>query len=55
MDLNMARTVMTVVAFVTFVGILAWAWSSRRTEDYARAARAALDDDQPQPGAEERK
>jgi cytochrome c oxidase cbb3-type subunit 4 len=37
----------TVVAFATFVGIVAWAYSKRRTEAFRQAANApfALPDD----------
>lgn len=35
----------TVVACVIFLGIVAWAWSSRRKADFAAAARLALDSD----------
>jgi len=31
---------MTVVAFVTFVGIVAWAYSRRRRDAFAQAANA---------------
>lgn len=34
----------TVIAFVIFVGIVIWAWSSRRTRDFAEAARIPLED-----------
>ena len=29
-DLNLARSIVTVAAFVTFVGIVIWAWSGAR-------------------------
>jgi cytochrome c oxidase cbb3-type subunit IV len=41
------RIIFTVVMFVTFVGIVLWAFSSRRKEDFDKAARMALDDDEP--------
>ncbi len=47
MDLNVLRTLMTVVAFLTFIGIVAWAYSARRKHHYEEASRMALDDDQP--------
>ena len=47
MDINDFRMVVTVATFVTFVGIVAWAYSGRRKQDYEKAARMALDDDQP--------
>jgi len=47
MDLNDLRMIVTVVTFLTFVGIVAWAYSSRRRQHYEHAARMALDDDGP--------
>lgn len=45
MDINDLRALMTVIAFITFVGIVLWAWSDRRKQDFAAAAQLALDDD----------
>jgi cytochrome c oxidase cbb3-type subunit 4 len=47
MDINDLRTIMTVVAFLTFIGIIVWAYSGRRKNSFDEAARMALDDDQP--------
>ncbi len=35
----------TVIAFVIFIGIVIWAWSGRRKEDFDKAARMAMDED----------
>ncbi len=35
----------TVVAFVFFVGVVFWAWSGKRKNNFDEAARMALDDD----------
>jgi cytochrome c oxidase cbb3-type subunit 4 len=43
--LNELRTIITVVAFVTFLGIVLWAWSGRRQAAFAQASRIPLDDD----------
>jgi len=42
-------SVFTVVSFAVFVGIVLWAWSSKRTQAFERAAREpfALPDDLP--------
>jgi cytochrome c oxidase cbb3-type subunit IV len=40
------RSGMTVIAFVTFVGIVLWAWSSRKKVDFDVAARSVLDEDE---------
>jgi len=44
MDIVGFRSVMTAVLFVAFVGIVLWAWSSRRRDDFHAAARLAVDD-----------
>jgi len=38
----------TLSLFVLFVGIIAWAWSSKRREDFEQSARLPLDDDPPE-------
>ena len=45
MDVNELRTVMTVVCFVLFVGIVVWAWSSGQRERFSEAARIPLEED----------
>ncbi len=45
MDVSIFQSIWTVVAFVFFVGVVFWAWSSRRQGDFDKAARMALDDD----------
>ncbi len=45
MDLNTIRAAITVVALITFLGIVAWAWSSRRRADFDAAARLPLEED----------
>jgi cytochrome c oxidase cbb3-type subunit 4 len=45
MDLNTIRAAITVAALLTFLGIVAWAWSSRRRADFEAAARLPLDED----------
>ena len=35
----------TVALFLLFVGIIIWAWSSKRTKRFEEAARLPLDDD----------
>lgn len=50
--LNELRTIITVVAFVTFLGIVVWAWSGRRKTAFTQASRIPLDDDDVPPAAE---
>jgi cytochrome c oxidase cbb3-type subunit IV len=45
MDINTIRAAITVAAFLTFLAIVAWAWSSRRRADFEAAARLPLDED----------
>ena len=40
-----ARTVLTVVSFSTFVGIIWWTYSARRTASFAEAANLPFADD----------
>jgi len=50
MDLNDIRAWYTVVMFVTFVGIWAWAWSGKRKARFDEAARLPLEEpDAPRP------
>ena len=40
-----ASSVMTVVSFATFVGILAWTWLLKKEEDFAASAVLPFADD----------
>jgi cytochrome c oxidase cbb3-type subunit 4 len=44
-DINTLRSAATVVSFVTFIGIVWWAWSKRRTEDFSEAANLPFEQD----------
>ena len=35
----------TVIAFITFIGIVIWAWSSKRNKDFKDAAHLIFDDE----------
>ena len=39
------QTVWTVLAFVFFIAIVAWAWSGARKKDFDKASRLPLEDD----------
>jgi cytochrome c oxidase cbb3-type subunit 4 len=39
MDLNDLRSVITVLLFLVFIGIVAWAWSRRNRAAFDEAAR----------------
>ena len=43
-----ASRVMTVVSFITFAGICAWAWSARKQQDFAQAAQLPFADEEKQ-------
>jgi cytochrome c oxidase cbb3-type subunit 4 len=45
MDINDLRSLFTVLVFVTFVGIVWWAYSARQASLFDEAARLPLDDD----------
>ncbi len=38
MDINTLRAIVTVVGLSVFVGIVAWAWSRRRRDQFEEAA-----------------
>lgn len=42
---NDASSVMTVISFVTFIGILWWTFSKRRSADFDQAAMLPFADD----------
>lgn len=46
MDIDWMRSMITVIAFLTFIGIVAWAWSARKRKDFDRAAHSILVDDE---------
>ena len=45
MDINTLRIAATLASFVVFMGILAWAWSRRRTADFEQAANLPFNQD----------
>lgn len=44
-DINTLRAAITVLSLMAFVGIVIWAYSGRRAEDFERAARLPLEQD----------
>ena len=51
MDINDLRSLITVLSFIAFGGIVWWAYSSRREQAYQEAAMLPLEDDLPVPAA----
>lgn len=45
MDINLLRSIVTVVAFVIFIGIVIWAWSRRNQAGFEEAARLPFEQD----------
>ncbi|WP_184524265.1 cbb3-type cytochrome c oxidase subunit 3 [Variovorax sp. Sphag1AA] len=45
MDITTLRIAATLVSFVTFIGILAWAYSRRRAVAFEEAARLPFEQD----------
>ena len=48
---NLLHSIMTLITFITFVGIVVWAWSRKRKREFDEAAHApfALPDDADRP------
>ncbi len=44
-DINILRAAVTVLSLVAFLGIVVWAYSGRRTQDFEQAARLPLEQD----------
>ncbi len=45
MDINDLRSSATVISLLTFVGIVAWAWSKRNQSNFEEAARLPFNED----------
>jgi cytochrome c oxidase cbb3-type subunit 4 len=43
MDITVLRSIATVAALVSFVGICVWAWSGKHKKDFDEAARLPLE------------
>ncbi len=42
---NTLRTIVTVLAFAVFIGIVVWAWSGKRRDRFSEAARIPFEED----------
>ena len=51
MDINLLRSIVTVVALLVFIGIVAWAWSSRNRARFDEAAQLPFAEEQGAEGA----
>ena len=45
MDFTLIQALWSIVIMVTFIGIIFWAYSSKRKEDFEEAARLPFDDE----------
>ena len=45
MDVNTLREIATVASLVTFIGIVAWAWSRRNRDSFEEAGRIPFQQD----------
>jgi len=44
-DINVLRAIATLASFVLFIGIMAWAYSKRRAQDFTEAANLPFEQD----------
>lgn len=45
MDINVLRSIVTVVSLVTFLAIVVWAWSARNRSQFEEAAQLPFEQD----------
>ena len=45
LDINTLRSIVTVVSFIVFIGIFAWAYSSRHAADFEEASKLPFGQD----------
>ncbi len=55
MDINIFRGVMTLIIMLLFIGLCIWVYSKKRKPMYDQAARMALDEDDKESAANNRK
>jgi cytochrome c oxidase cbb3-type subunit 4 len=46
MDINTLRSIVTVVTFLIFIGVVVWAWSSRNAKGFDEAAQLPFEQDE---------
>ena len=54
LDINILRSAATVASFITFIGIVVWAYSRRNAADFAEAANLPFDKTDEQAQKEEK-
>ena len=45
LDINILRSIATVVSFITFIGIVVWAYSRRNAADFEQASKLPFEQD----------
>ena len=45
MDINTLRSIVTVLAFLAFIGIVVWAYARRNAKDFEEAAQLPFEQD----------
>ena len=45
MDINTIRGVLTIVLIIAFLGLVVWAWSSKRKETFDKLSQMPLEED----------
>ena len=45
MDINIIRGVLTIVLIIAFLGLVIWAWSSKRKETFDKLSQMPLEED----------
>jgi cytochrome c oxidase cbb3-type subunit IV len=55
MDINTLRSIVTVIAFAMFIGIVLWAYSGRSKAAFEQAAMLPFDEEDDEPVSGERK
>ncbi len=45
LDINILRSIATVVSFITFIGIVVWAYSSRNKAAFDQASKLPFEQD----------
>ena len=45
LDINALRSFVTVISFITFIGIMVWAYSRKNADDFETAANLPFEQD----------
>jgi cytochrome c oxidase cbb3-type subunit 4 len=45
MDINIIRGVLTIILIIAFLGLVVWAWSSKRKDTFDKLSQMPLEED----------